>query len=106
MRRIVRVVAVLVVVLLVAAMWTAIARPALWRTIWSFVRDYRWALAGVVAVAVLLLSLRTILRHPPGAPWKVHILATADDIQHQLDALPVGEVVPVPVEVEVAVPAR
>jgi hypothetical protein len=94
MRRIVRVVAVVVVVLLVAAVATVIVRPALRRTIWSFVHDYRWwwSLALVVAVAVLLVRwlLRVFLVHPAGSPWRAHVLATADALKHQLNALPVG----------------
>jgi hypothetical protein len=93
MRRIVWVVATTVVVLLVAAVSTAIAWPALWRTIWSFVRGYWWwvVLAAVVAVAVLLLwLLGTLLRRPWGSPWRSHVLAAADALKHQLDALPVG----------------
>jgi hypothetical protein len=92
MRRIVWVVAVLVV-LLVAAVSTAIAWPARWRTTWSFLYDYRWwwVLAAVVAVAVFLLwLLRNILRRPWGAPWRAHVLATADALKHQLNALPAG----------------
>jgi hypothetical protein len=91
--RVVRVVAGVLIVLLVAAVSTAILWPALWRTIWSFVRDYRWwwALAAAVAVAVfLLLRLRTLLRYPWGSPWRAHVLATAAAIGHQLNALPAG----------------
>jgi hypothetical protein len=93
MRRIARVAAVVVVVLLVAAVATAIAWPALWQPIWPFLYDYRWwwALAAVVAVAVLLLwLLYTALRRPWGAPWRAHVLATADAFQYQLEALPAG----------------
>ena len=93
MRRIVWVVATTVVVLLVAAVWTAIAWPALWRTIWSFVHDNRWwwVLAVVVAVTVILLWLfGTLLRRPWGSPWRSHVLAAADALKHQLDGLPVG----------------
>ena len=89
--RIVRVVGAVVVVLLVAAVSTAIAWPALWRTIWSFVHDYRWwsVLAAVVVVTVfLLLWLRTVLLRPWGSPWRAHVLATAAAISHQLSALP------------------
>lgn len=91
--RIVRVVSAVGVVLLVAAVSTAIAWPALWRTIWSFVHDYRWwsVLAAVVAVTVfLLLWLRSVLLRPWGSPWRAHVLATTAAICHQLSALPAG----------------
>jgi hypothetical protein len=89
--RIVRVVGAVVVVLLVAAVSTAIAWPARWRTIWSFVHDYRWwsVLVAVVAVTVfLLLWLRTVLLRPWGSPWRAHVLAAAAATSHQLSALP------------------
>jgi hypothetical protein len=91
MRSIVRVVAV-VVVLLVAALSTAIALPASRRTIWSYVHDYRWwlLLAVVVTVAVLLVCwlLRVFHVNPWGSPWRNHVLATAAALKHQLNALP------------------
>jgi hypothetical protein len=93
MRRAVRVTAVTVVVLLVAAVSTAIAWPALWRTIWSFLYDYRWwwVLAAAVAVALLLLwQLVKLLQRPWGAPWRAHVLATADALEYQLGALAAG----------------
>jgi hypothetical protein len=93
MRRVVWVIAITMVVLLVAAVWTAIAWPARWQTIWSFLYDYRWwwALAAAVAVAVLLLWLVVrLLQRPWGAPWRAHVLATADVLKYQLDALPAG----------------
>jgi amino acid transporter len=93
MRRVVWVVAITMVVLLVAAVTTAIAWPALWQTIWSFLYDYRWwwALAAVVAAAVLpLWQVGKLLQRPWGAPWRAHVLATADALKYQLDALPAG----------------
>jgi hypothetical protein len=92
MRRIARVAAVVVVVLLVAAVATAIAWPALWQPIWPDLYDYRWwARAAVVAVAVLVLwLLYTVLRRPWGAPWRAHVLATADALEYQLQALSAG----------------
>ena len=94
MRRVVWVIAITVVVLVVAAaVATALAWPALWHTIWSFLYDYRWwwALAAAVAVALLLLwRLVKLLRRPWGAPWRAHVLAAADALQYQLDALPPG----------------
>jgi hypothetical protein len=77
-------------VLLVAAV-TAIAWPTRWRTIRSAVHDYRWwlALAAVVAVAILvLLLLNKLLQRPWGAPWRGNILAAADALHYELNALP------------------
>jgi hypothetical protein len=90
-RRVLWVVAITVGVLLVAAVSTAIAWPARWQTIRSSVYDYRWwvALAAVVAVAILvLLLLNKLLQRPWGAPWRVNILAAADALHYELDALP------------------
>jgi hypothetical protein len=58
-RRVLWVVLLAVGVLLVAAVSTAIAWPARWRTIRSSVHDYRWwlVLAAVVAAAILVLWL-------------------------------------------------
>jgi H+/Cl- antiporter ClcA len=85
LRRIGRVVAVVVVVLLAVTVSTAIALPASRRTIWSFVQDYRWwwSVAVVVAVAVLLVHwlLRVFLLHPAGSPWRAHVLASADAVR-------------------------
>jgi hypothetical protein len=78
-------------VLLVAAVFTAIAWPTQWRTIRSSVHDYRWwlALAAVVAVAILVLVLlNKLLQRPWGAPWRGNILAAADALHYELDALP------------------
>ena len=53
--------------------------------------DYRWwlVLAAVVAVAILvLLLLNKLLQRPWGAPWRVNILAAADALHYELDALP------------------
>src|SRR5215217_6627522 len=91
MRRIIWVLAITVVALLVAAISMAIVWPARWRTIWSFVHDYWWwwALAALVAVVLLLLwLLNKLLQRPWGAPWRAHVLAAADALQYQLDALP------------------
>jgi hypothetical protein len=94
MRRVVWVIAImLVVLLLVAAVTTANVWPALWQTIWSFLYDFRWwwTLAAAVAVAVLLLWLVVrLLQRPWGAPWRAHVLATADALQYQLDGLLAG----------------
>jgi hypothetical protein len=84
------IVVVTVAVLLAAAVFTAIAWPARWRTIGSSVQDYRWwlVLAAVVAVAILvLLLLNKLLQRPWGAPWRVSILAAADALHYELDAL-------------------
>jgi hypothetical protein len=92
-RRVLWVVVITVGVLLVAAVSTAIAWPARWRTIRSSVHDYRWwlVLAAVVAVAILvLLLLNKLLQRPWGAPWRGNVLAAADAFQYQLDALPAG----------------
>ena len=73
MRRIVWVVVITVGVLLLAAVFTAIAWPARWRTIRSSVYDYRWwlVLAAVVAVAILvLLLLNKLLGHRGVPPWR------------------------------------
>jgi len=93
MRRIVWVVALAVVVLLlVAAVSTAIAEPDFGRTIWRFVRDYRWWLALAVAVAIAVFLLRwllgTFLGHQRCSPWRAHVRASADALKHQLNALP------------------
>jgi hypothetical protein len=83
-------VVITVAVLLVAAV-TAIAWPARWRTIRSSVHDYRWwlVLAAVVAVAILVLVLlNKLLQRPWGAPWRVNILAAADALHYELEALP------------------
>jgi hypothetical protein len=91
MRRAVWFTAITMVVLLAAAVSTAIAWPARWQRIWSFLYDsrWRWALAAAAAVAVLLLwRLGKLLQRPWGAPWRAHVLATADALQHQLEALP------------------
>jgi hypothetical protein len=92
MRRIVWVVAIGVAVLLLATVSAAIARPVFGRTIWVFVRDYRWwlALAVVVVVAVLLLRwlLGAFLGHQRCSPWRAHVRASADTLNHQLNALP------------------
>jgi hypothetical protein len=85
------IVVITVAVLLAAAIFTAIAWPARWRTIRSSVHDYRWwlALAAVVAVAILVLVLvNKLLQRPWGAPWRVNILAAADALHYELDALP------------------
>jgi hypothetical protein len=90
-RRVLWVVVIAVGVLLVAAVSTAIAWPARWRTIRSSVYDYRWwlVLAAVVAVAILvLLLLNKLLQRPWGALWRVNILAAADALHYELDALP------------------
>jgi hypothetical protein len=92
-RRVLWIVLITVSVLLVAAVFTAIAWPARWRTIKSSVHDYRWwlALAAVVAVAILvLLLLNKLLQRPWGAPWRGNILAAADALHYGLDALPVA----------------
>ena len=73
----------------------AVAVPAVlfWPAARSFVRDYRWwwvPVALIAAAAVLLWLLRTILRRPWGAPWRVRALATADALEHQVDAMPPG----------------
>jgi anti-sigma-K factor RskA len=84
-------VVITVAVLLAAAIFTAIAWPARWRTIRSSVHDYRWwlALAAVVAVAILVLLLvNKLLQRPWGAPWRVNVLAAADALHYELDALP------------------
>jgi hypothetical protein len=95
MRRIVWVVAITVVVLLlVAAVSAAIVRPALGRTIWVFVQDYRWwlALAVVLTVAVFLLRwlLGAFLGHQRCSPWRAHVRASAAAFSHRLNALPAG----------------
>ena len=93
MRRVVWVIAITMVALLVVAVTTAIAWPARWRTIWSFLYDYRWwwALAAAVAVAVLpLWQLGKLLQRPWGAPWRAHVLAAADAFEYELKALPAG----------------
>jgi hypothetical protein len=77
-------------VLLVAAVFTAISWPAQWRTIRSSVYDYRWwlVLAGIVAAAILVLwLLNKLLQRPWGAPWRVNILAAADALHYELQAL-------------------
>ena len=82
--------AIMVAVLLVAAVFTAISRPAQWRTIRSSVFDYRWwlVLAGIVAVAILVLwLLNKLLQRPWGAPWRVNIIAAADALHYELEAL-------------------
>src|SRR5215217_6877865 len=92
-RRVLWIVLITVSVLLVAAVFTAIAWPARWRTIKSSVHDYRWwlALAAVVAVAILvLLLLNKLLQRPWGAPWRGNVLAAADALHYELDALPVA----------------
>jgi hypothetical protein len=92
-RRVLWIVVITVAVLFVAAVVTAIAWPARWRTIRSSVHDYRsWlALAAVVAVAILvLLLLNKLLQRPWGAPWRVNILAAADALHYELKALPAG----------------
>jgi hypothetical protein len=86
------VVSITVGVLFVAALM-AIAWSARWRTISSSVHDHRWwlALAAVVAVTILvLLLLNKFLQRPWGAPWRVNILAAADALHYELDALPAG----------------
>ena len=93
MRRIVWVVALAVVVLLLAAaVSTAIAEPDFGRTIWRFVRDYRWWLALAVAAAIAVFLLRwllgTFLGHQRCSPWRAHVRASADALKHQLNALP------------------
>ena len=53
--------------------------------------DYRWwlVLAAIVAVAILvLLLLNKLLQRPWGAPWRVNILAAADALHYELEALP------------------
>jgi hypothetical protein len=83
-------VATTVAVLLVAAVFTANSWPAQWRTIRSSVYDYRWwlVLAGIVAVALLVLwLLNKLLQRPWGAPWRVRILAAADALHYELEAL-------------------
>jgi hypothetical protein len=94
MRRIVWVVAIAVVVLLLATVSVAIARPAFERTIWQFVQDYRWwlALAVTIAVAVFLLRwlLGAFLGHQRCSPWRAHVRASADTFKHQLMVLPAG----------------
>jgi hypothetical protein len=90
-RRVLWIVVIIVAVLLEAAVFTAIAWPARWQTIRSLVHDYRWwlVLAVVVAVAILVLLLvNKLLRRPWGAPWRVNILAAADALHYELDALP------------------
>src|SRR4029450_11814828 len=95
MRRIAWGVALTVVVLLlVAAVLTAIAWPELGRTIWRFVHDYRWwlalAVAGAVAVFLLRWLLGAFLGHQRCSPWRAHVRASADTLKHQLTALPPG----------------
>jgi hypothetical protein len=89
-RRVLWIVVITVAVLLAAAVFTAIAWPGRWRTIRSSVHDYRWwlVLAAVVAVAILVLwLLNTLLQRPWGAPWRVNILAAADALHYELEAL-------------------
>jgi hypothetical protein len=93
MRRAVWAIAVTLAALVVAAVTTANVWPALWQTISSFLHDYRWwwALPVAVAVAVLLLWLVIrLLQRPWGAPWRAHVLASADALRYQLDALLAG----------------
>jgi hypothetical protein len=89
-RRVLWIVVITVAVLLEAAIFTAIAWPARWRTIRSSVHDYRWwlALTAAVAVAILVLwLLNKLLQRPWGAPWRGNILAAADALHYELDAL-------------------
>jgi hypothetical protein len=92
MRRIVWVVALVVVVL--AAVATATARPAFARESWQLARDYRWWLALAVAVVAALLLLRwllgTFLGHQRCSPWRAHVRAGADALKYQLTTLPPG----------------
>ncbi len=45
-------------------------------------------LAGIVAVALLVLwLLNKLLQRPWGAPWRVKILAAADALHYELEAL-------------------
>jgi hypothetical protein len=94
MRRIVWVVAIALVVLLLATVSVAIARPAFERTIWQFVQDYRWwlALAVTIVAGVFLLRwlLGAFLGHQRCSPWRAHVRASADTLKHQLKVLPPG----------------
>jgi hypothetical protein len=90
MRRVVWVITIAMVGLLVAVVSAAIAWPARWQMIWSFLYDMRWgwALAVVVTVAVFLLWLfGRLLQRPWGSPWRGRVLADADVLQYELDAL-------------------
>ena len=83
-------VATTVAVLLVAAVFTAMSWPTQWRTIRSSVYDYRWwlVLAGIVAVALLVLRLlNKLLQRPWGAPWRAKVLAAADALHYEREAL-------------------
>ncbi len=90
MRRVVWVVAVVLLVLLVTAVTAAILRPSIGRSIWSLLHAYRWwVLAMVVALAVVLLGrlLGALMRLPSSSPWRAHVLAAANAIQHHFCAL-------------------
>ena len=83
-------VAIAVAAILVIAVFTANSWPAQWPTIRSSLYDYWWwlVLAGIVAVALLVLwLLNKLLQRPWGAPWRVKILAAADALHYELEAL-------------------
>jgi hypothetical protein len=93
MRRIVLVVGVALVVL-AGVVSVAIARRAPGQTIWSLMYAYRWWVPALVsAVAALLLGwlVGAFLQQPWGAPWRAHVLAAADAIEHKLRMLPAAQ---------------
>ena len=91
MRRIVWVVAIVVVVLTAVA--AAIARPALARAGWQLARDYAGGWPWPSPSCRLLLLrwlLGTFLGHQRCSPWRAHVRAGADALKYQLTTLPPG----------------
>jgi hypothetical protein len=93
-RRVLWVVVITVGVLLVAANFTAIAWLARWQTIRSNLYAYRWGFglaAGVAVLVLLLWLLHKLLRSPWGSPWRAQVLAIANALQYEFEALPTGD---------------
>src|ERR671915_39534 len=91
MRRVVLIVAVVLVGLAVAAGAVALLWPALGRSIWSQVYAYRWWIPLLIAAAALALLgwlFIAFLRQPTGSVWRNNVLTATDALEHEFDLLP------------------
>jgi hypothetical protein len=88
LRRIVWIVAVTVVG---AAIATAVLWPARRQSIWPLVYAYRWWIPAIIAaIAAVLLGwlLAAYLRQPTSSSWRNNVLVAAKAMEHRLNTLP------------------
>ena len=90
MGRVIRVVVGVVVALLLLTVVASLVRPPVGRAIGSFLYDWRWWSVVVVAV-IAVLSLGPLVGaflRPASSPWRAHVGAAADSVEHHLSLLP------------------